>query len=260
MHKVVVERPRKDRHWAKSRPRPKPPFDDLPHHESIKARHIHRKHFSDLLGPLKRWLRSQVGRPWNDIYSEACAVIKPDSIVRAHIKGHMLQYVQRHTFMHGGKVCVIDQDYLRLGMIPVEERQHCSNLFFVHPDTGLLCAVAQPPSKHLEIPRPRKQPETLRWLNECFALKQIKGLWFECQFRHVPPKGQLRVYDHALGKHVLRKKLHWRDGQQLHCFAKRQLSRRQLRHFGLRNSPIASSIGAQSSVRSFGFGLRTALQ
>src|ERR1051325_2310128 len=86
MHKVVIERPR-------SNPRPGKPLrradlrdELLPKFEGIKRPHSCRKRFRDLLGPLKRWLQSQVGRPWNDVYSEACAVIKPDSVIRAHVK------------------------------------------------------------------------------------------------------------------------------------------------------------------------------
>src|SRR5207244_12869366 len=70
MHKVVIERPRHGRSWAESRPRPKPPFDESRPFESIMARHTRRKWFSDLLGPLKRWLQSHIGRPWNGVYSE----------------------------------------------------------------------------------------------------------------------------------------------------------------------------------------------
>jgi hypothetical protein len=111
MHKVVVERPRHGRGWATSKAPLKPPFDASPRYESMKANHTRRKWFSDLLGPLRRWLQSQVGRPWNDVYSEACAVIKPDSIIRAHVKTHLLEFVERHTFMHDGKVCILDTSY-----------------------------------------------------------------------------------------------------------------------------------------------------
>jgi len=135
MHKVVIERPRHGRSWAESRPRPKPPFDESPRFESIMARHTRRKWFSDLLGPLKRWLQSQIGRPWNDVYSEACAVIKPDSPIRAHVKTHLLEFVERNTFMHEGNVCVLDTGYLGKP-VPVSANGRHRSLFFVHPETG----------------------------------------------------------------------------------------------------------------------------
>jgi len=137
MHKVVIERPRHGRSRAESRPRPKPPFDESPRFESIKATHTRRKWFSDLLGPLRRWLQSQVGRPWADIYSEACAVIKPDGVIRAHVKTHLLEFVIRNTFMHNGKVCALHLTYSGEPE-PVFANSRYRNLFFVHPETGAL--------------------------------------------------------------------------------------------------------------------------
>jgi len=102
MHKVVVERPRWNPGPGKHGRRANLSNELLPKFEGIKRPHAHRKGLTDLLGPLKRWLRSQVGRPWNDVYSEACAVIKPDSVIRAHIKTHLLEFVHRHTFLKDG--------------------------------------------------------------------------------------------------------------------------------------------------------------
>src|SRR5882762_402138 len=137
MHKVVVERPRHGRGWATSKAPLKPPFDESPRYESMKANHTRRKWFSDLLGPLRRWLQAQVGRPWNDVYSEACAVIKPDSIIRAHVKTHLLQFVERHTFVHEGKVAVLDT-HRGDGIRPVMSQRFGRSTFYVHPETGLL--------------------------------------------------------------------------------------------------------------------------
>src|SRR5207249_3371586 len=152
---------------------PKPPFDKSPRYESMKASHTRRKWFSDLLGPLRRWLQSQVGRVWNDVYSEACAVIKPDSVIRAHIKTHLLQFVERHTFMHNGKVCVLDTGYRSRGVIPVTELRYGWSRFFVHPESGLLYAIPPNSWKTLRAERRAARAETFRWLDCNFALKRI---------------------------------------------------------------------------------------
>src|SRR5262245_31301513 len=89
MHKVVIERPRWNPGPGKQGRRDNLPYELLPKFEGIKRPHVLGKGLTDLLGPLKRWLYSQVGRAWNDVYSEACAVIKPDSIVRAHTSRHI---------------------------------------------------------------------------------------------------------------------------------------------------------------------------
>jgi len=249
MHKVVVERPRGGQAWARQFPRPRRNFDDLPAHEGIRRPHVHRKWLTDLLGPLRRWLHSQVGRPWNDVYSEACAVIKPDSIIRAHIKTHLLEFVERHTFVHGGKVCVLDTGYRGRGIVPVMETCQRRVSFFVHPETGLLCELRPPSRQELRAARREQRKEGLRWLDGRVALKQIKGCWFACQYRVISSDGPFKAYDHALESVVGRGGLLRHDGDWMHCIDKRQLSRRELRRFGLRNSLGKGFDGAQASRR-----------
>lgn len=247
MHKVVIERPRWNPGRNKNRRRANLPEEQLPKFEGIKRPHIWRKGLTDLLGPLKRWLQSQVGRPWNDIYSEACAVIKPDSVIRAHVKTHLLQFVEREAFMHDGKVCVLEIGYRGRGVIPLEEqRGNCyRNLFFVHPETGLLCVVPRKSRAAWRAERQATRKETFRWLDGNFAVKQICGSWFACQFREVPPDRPFKAYDHALGQEVGRGGLIRRDNRYMHCIAKRQLSRRELRRLQLQNT---TALEAQPSI------------
>jgi hypothetical protein len=246
MHKVVVERPRHGRSWATSTASPKPPSEDSPRYESMKANHTRRKWFSDLLGPLRRWLQSQVGRPWNDVYSEACAVIKPDSIIRAHVKTHLLEFVERHTFMHEGKVCVLDTSH-RGGVKPVTEIGWRRSVFFVHPETGLLKPIPQV-SKRAWRAREPQPPLNCHWIDTNVAVQQIHGLWFECHYHVVPVGVRFKAYDHALERVVSRGELARHDKEYRLCTLKRQLSKHELRQFGLRNGPVPHSTGAQPSI------------
>jgi len=238
MHKVVIERPRWNPGRGKQGRRANLPDELLPKFEGIKRPHTNRKGLTDLLGPLKRWLQSQVGRPWNDVYSEACAVIKADSVIRAHVKTHLLEFVERHTFMHNGTVSVLDTSYRGLGIIAVMDRRYGYSRFFIHPETGLLQGIPPRSRKALRAERRTARAEIFRWLDCNFALKKIEGIWFACQFRIIPPEGRFKAYDHALGQEVGRGGLLRRDGQYLHCVAKRQLARRELRRYAVRNTYI----------------------
>jgi len=258
MHKVVVERPRHGRSWATSKAPLKPPFDESPQYESMMANHTRRKWFSDLLGPLRRWLQAQVGRPWNDVYSEACAVIKPDSPIRAHIKTHLLEFVERHTFMHDGKVCILDTS-CRGGVKPVTQVGWRRSLFFVHPETTLLEPIQQI-SKRAWRDREPKPPATTHWLKKNVALQKIRGLWFECHFEVVPVGVRFKAYDHALERVVTRSALTRHDKEYCLCTFKRQLSKRELRRFELRNASIPLSTEAQSSAGISCRRLKTALE
>ncbi len=54
------------------------------------------KMFYDKLGPAMRWINSQVGRPWNTVYSELCATFDRRTIAGAHVvDSHMLDSVWR---------------------------------------------------------------------------------------------------------------------------------------------------------------------
>src|SRR5438477_11087201 len=91
MHRVICEEPRHGGRYEKLGRRANLADELLPKFEGMRRPHGDRKWFGEHLGPLRRWLRSQVGRPWNRVYSEACAIIKPDSVVRNYIKLHILE-------------------------------------------------------------------------------------------------------------------------------------------------------------------------
>lgn len=253
MHKVVIERPRWNPGPGKQGRRANLPDELLPKFEGTRRAHLHRKGLTDLLGPLKRWLQSQVGRPWNDVYSEACAVIKPDSIIRMHVKTHLLEFLERHTFTYCGKVCVHDSQ--TRGPVPLFGSRWRS-VFFVHPESGLLLETPQISKAERRANHPKPKP-TMRWTDRGLALQQIRGLWYECRFRVVPVDVEFKVYDHAMERVVCRADLPRWHNSYVHCFGKRQLSRRELKRYQLRNTPL---LGAQSSVGCRYCRLTTALR
>ena len=70
--------------------------DDAPQKVSMRRPHVingNYKEFSDLLSPLVRFLRANAGRPWNDVWSEICKVMKGNGLQADHVKGHVKQYV-----------------------------------------------------------------------------------------------------------------------------------------------------------------------
>lgn len=239
MHKVVVERPRRNPGVGKNRRRANLPEELLPKFEGIKRPHRCRKAFTDLLGPLRRWLHAQVGRPWNDVYSEACAVIKADSVIRAHVKTHLLEFVERHAFMHKEKVCVLDIGYHGRGIVPVEARRHRWTLFFVHPETYLLCEIPRRPRRQRRNLEAERRTLTIRWLNETKLLRLLNGCWYECCMAEFPKlyrKGESPWrFDAAEKKPICRAMARELYGRKVYCVSKRQLSRRELRKFRLVN-------------------------
>jgi len=104
MAKVVVERPRHGQSNRARRGRTQRArggnesegHELLVKRESIEAMHRDaRKSFSDLLGPLRKFLGRRVGRRWDDVHSEMCAVLRGRSTTLQHILDHVKWFVAK---------------------------------------------------------------------------------------------------------------------------------------------------------------------
>jgi hypothetical protein len=61
------------------------------------------KAFHDKLGPPRRWLRRQIGRPWNAVRSDLLALFDPRTTAGRHIVfDHMLPWVDEGHLEHRG--------------------------------------------------------------------------------------------------------------------------------------------------------------
>lgn len=98
-----------------------------------RCRNKDHKNFSDVLGPLRAYLKKQVGRPWDKVWSEICATLDRRSLTGLHIFDHIKLEVDTHTrFGVDGRIYGQGRWYSRDD--PVEG-------LYVHPRTGLLCNV-----------------------------------------------------------------------------------------------------------------------
>lgn len=103
MAKVIVERPRvKGRGNRKGRP-PRD-IEDSPKKESMKKPYKDRKILNENLNPLKRFLHSQVGKKWDNVFSEISENIKTDSAVQKHVKDHIWDFVFKNIIIEDKKV------------------------------------------------------------------------------------------------------------------------------------------------------------
>jgi hypothetical protein len=92
MDKVIVERPRHggdvkyprgSAFWQRTAP------ELWPRREPIKwRRNRDPKSLNENLAPLRRYLRSNVGRPWDKVFSEISQRISLNSAVQLHIWHH----------------------------------------------------------------------------------------------------------------------------------------------------------------------------
>ncbi len=106
MDKVIVERPRLK--WGGRRgSRALPDPDASPRQEGLRRRHIvngNPKHLNENLGPLKRYLERQVGRPWDKVWSEICRNLRPTSTVQQHVRDHVFDFVAHPVVSRHGQL------------------------------------------------------------------------------------------------------------------------------------------------------------
>jgi hypothetical protein len=139
MAKVIVERPRSGsrlpaRKKGYRKQLQKTPFDELPTREPMLGRWRGMdRSLNEHLGPMRRFLRSRVGRPWNKVHQELCAHVSMDNAVQKHVLTHVFDYVHRLVDVAGRKVT------LRIGL--GRGRLLRPGELYVSPRTGLLLAV-----------------------------------------------------------------------------------------------------------------------
>ncbi|MEH1767126.1 hypothetical protein [Nostoc sp.] len=107
------------------------------------------KHLSDHLGPLRRFLRSQVGQLWNDVYSQLCQRLDPNTMAGRHVIDHVWDYVERYVeIIDGGFYSKPYRGYR--SQLDTNHRDR----FYIHPETGILCAAEKVPGK--QKPKPEQ--------------------------------------------------------------------------------------------------------
>ena len=247
MYKVIVERPRRGGDRRCERPTPSD-LEDSPRHESLRSRHRDRKWLNENLAPLRRFLASQVGRPWDKVYAELCAGIDRRNTVQQHIHAHIEQFVAIRVTEQEGALYV---EHHWRG--PVALAETWAPALYVDPTTGLLrtnkarmvARRARRECTHARLDAERSgQSEVRRVIDARTQLHRITGLWYRVEL--APVSGQEACID-ALRRVAAGDCPPWNDGKRCPSnmtlfntpdhFArnKRQLNARELRQHGLTN-------------------------
>lgn len=271
MARVIVERPRIPA--FNSRKGRRRDWDDLPTQEGLRrAQSLRgdRKTLNENLAPLRRYLESQVGRPWDKVYSEIAAHLRADSAVQQHVRDHLRDFV------------AVKARRVNHGWRSVRGRTLWWQPLYVDPLTGLLCRTDRLPEEKARARRER-QPRIAKPVEhisvaEDRELRLIRGLWYEVRLAPLPEpayrpcrevhKRPLKPYDRrsrtveieitvrrlvtpavqdvvtgmpidpgpAIDEAVAWQEFRRRQSDRRYAVAKRVLSRRELRRHGLRNA------------------------
>jgi hypothetical protein len=200
MYKVIVERPRQ---WKGGYEDAVQRRDDLdgPMHLSMRAGYAGR-FLNENLAPLRRYLRSQVGRPWNKVFSEISAGIDRRNTVQQHIYQHIDGFIAIDVGVRDGQL--VD---LRSAGAFANSFGALRQELYVDPRTGLIRVNKEYRSRHrqiVELPASRE--------------KRYDVVFRQMLSRYQQSGERERVYGSC----------------GLYAVSKRQLSKRELKAHGLR--------------------------
>jgi hypothetical protein len=183
MPRVITERPRigherRYRDVRRAKFRLARHLEDLPTHEGMRRPYRvgdERKQFNEHLSPLRRFLEKQVGRLWDEVYSEICKGLRVDSVLHAHVRGHVHDFVE---ISGGGRwrqliVCP------RSGILLRADELHQVRQAKAEDEAIKAAKVAANP------PPIRLAPET--------DLQRIRGIWYVVTYAVLPKPSPTRV-------------------------------------------------------------------
>jgi len=161
--------------------------------------------------------------------------------------------------MEAGEVwCIARYRWFGTNELPVAKLATRWTAFYVHPETGRLCEILRTRRERWRDKTADARTQAQRWLNDTTLLRRWNGIWFECQMEAFPARdirGESPLkFD--LNAHRLLSRSDARQiyGEAVHCVAKRQLARQELKRHGLVNTPAC----AQPSPHSLSSALTTA--
>ncbi len=236
MYKVVINRPRyASRFGTRTKLRY---LDDDEQPFRITGKQILRrkssamtKEFNDHVMPLKRYLNSQRGRKWDDVFSEICEHLDTGSTVKMHVHEHIDGFIMR-------KVRVDEKGrYWGHHWGPTAPDRWWPDLY-VCPHDGLIKETEEL-RKKLGLKKRKHntvwyssdliKSEKIHEVTDKAYIVEINGIWYMIKTDQRPYERNKALYD------ILKKAPH------IGCYdwkviSKKQLSKKELKQHGLKNS------------------------
>ena len=254
MYKVIVERPRRGKDGDAAAARLRNDFDG-PMRLGMRAGYGYRS-LNENLAPLRRYLRAQLGRPWNKVFSEICAGIDRRNTVQQHIHQHIRDFIAIDVGVREGRLINLagTRRFLKADFDIYQE-------LYVDPRSGLIRLNKHHGSWRRSAAEYRKREAVeiaarRRIVDERTLVLLLEGIWYRVEVAVLPKerviediidgKKNRRVvaewrYDVVLRRSVSREASAdlRRSGQLygpggLYAVGKRQLSSREIKALRLR--------------------------
>jgi hypothetical protein len=206
-------------------------YDDQPSRASM-SRHWQDsdggKTLSDVLNPLKGYLHKNVGRHWDDVYSEICQNLDRRSVTGLHVFTHLWQFVAKNTVMCiDGKV----REWGYYGGFLTEPSD-----YYIHPYTGILCDSGNQGTRY-RYPK-KKEPITNIRISDIASYNKFDGIWYYCENYKIEREGLTEEKPWSYVRIIERDGFGWYVIKEIeYVSTKVQLNIKELKKAGLKNDP-----------------------
>jgi hypothetical protein len=237
MYKVIVERPRRGKDGDANAARLRNDLDG-PMRLGMRAGYGYRS-LNENLAPLRRYLRTQIGRPWNKVFSEICAGIDRRNTVQQHIHQHIRDFIAIEVDVRDGRLVDLAERWGFIG-----PGAGISQELYVDPRTDLIRLNKNYRSwRHGAAERRKREQAEIaarrRAVDERTLLLRLEDIWFRVEVDLLPTAGSR--YDAVLRKNIsraaradLQQCQHLYGSSDLYAVSKRQISRQEITANGLR--------------------------
>jgi hypothetical protein len=160
------------------------PADEHPKRESIRKKWLSGysgKDFTDVLGPLRGYVHSVIGKHFDKVYSEIKKALPGDNMSVRHVIGHLWQFLERKVIIVDGKPCHSEMNYRYRRVdgfeyVPIEY-SNFGPIAYVDPRDGVIKRAPKRPT-----PPREKRPKTRHWDGDKLYHK-IDGLWYAIEYK-----------------------------------------------------------------------------
>ncbi len=245
MNRVLVERPRfnsrnnNDQKGDNKRQQKldKNNYEDAPQRTSTsRGKRFEQKELNEHLAPLRRFLKTNCGRPWNKVYSEIRENISPNNAVQMHIMQHLFQYV------------CLDAIEVEHNIFADGKGESIYDPFFVHPRTKLLTENMESFWHKGSSYKPTPQePKYIKQGDRNY--RQFNDIWYDVKLENLSPmpKGSYwkflndfsnpPKYDVVFGGHITYGEAKDLHGEYVYAISKRQIGKKEIQKNNLRENP-----------------------
>lgn len=150
-----------------------------------------RKQFNENLNPLRSFLHTNLGRPWDKIYSEITTAFDKRKVINNHILEHLFQYVELDVHIVDGKPCTRARwRSSSMEFYPIQSHGRMPS-YYVDPRDGLLKTPKRGKTKReVNADKAREAKATrdkiYRKVDDDNHLVYQKGTWWLFQAKDKP--------------------------------------------------------------------------